>query len=124
VTAGALLRAERPSWAARVAAATPDDRDRTIDALRAVAIVGVVLGHWLVSALVSDPSRPAWWHGASPLSHLPELIPATWLLQTLGPFFFAGGYAAARGLRSRRALPWLGSRLGRLGRPVVALAAV
>ncbi|GIF38082.1 acyltransferase family protein [Actinoplanes xinjiangensis] len=111
------------SLVARIEAATPAHRDRTIDALRAVAIVGVVLGHWLVSAVVSDPARPAAWHGASPLADRPALIPATWLLQTLGLFFFAGGYAAARGSRGR-ALPWLATRFTRLARPVAVLAVV
>lgn len=110
--------------AERIAAATPAHRDRTIDALRAVAIAGVVLGHWLVTALVSDPARPAGWHGASPLSHSPALTPVTWLFEMLGPFFFAGGYAAARGLRGRPVRPWLASRMTRLGRPVLVLAAV
>ncbi|MEU8659207.1 acyltransferase family protein [Actinoplanes philippinensis] len=112
------------SLAARIAAATPAHRDRTIDALRAVAILGVVLGHWLVSAIVSDPARPSAWHGASPLQGRPLLIPATWLLQTLGLFFFAGGYAAARGSRTGGGLSWLGARLGRLARPVAVLTAV
>ncbi|BCJ47437.1 acyltransferase [Actinoplanes ianthinogenes] len=103
---------------------TINDRDRTIDALRAVAILGVVLGHWLVSALVSDPAQPAAWHGASPLAENPSLVPATWLLQTLGLFFFAGGFAAARGLRGRPAWPWLTSRVTRLLRPIAVLAAV
>jgi hypothetical protein len=110
--------------AAGIDAATPAHRDRTIDALRALAILGVVLGHWLVSALVSDPYQRYAWHGESPLSYERGWIPATWLLQTLGPFFFAGGYAAARGLRTRRYRPWLAGRVSRLIRPVLALAAV
>ncbi|WP_127552507.1 acyltransferase [Actinoplanes sp. OR16] len=100
--------------------ATPLHRDRTIDALRAVAIAGVVLGHWLVTAVVAGPS----WRGVSPLSSSPGLVPATWVLQTLAPFFFAGGYAAACGLRRRRPWPWLSSRLSRLSRPVLAFALV
>lgn len=101
-----------------------EERDRTIDALRAVAVLGVVLGHWLVSALVSDPAQPAAWHGASPLAEHPALVPATWLFQTLGLFFFAGGFAAARGLRGRATWPWLTSRVTRLLRPIAVLAAV
>lgn len=116
--------AARPGWSQRIAAATPAGRDRTVDALRALAIVGVVLGHWLVSALVSDPYEPYAWHGESPLSYESGWIPASWLLQTLGPFFFAGGYAAARGLRTRRFPPWLAERFARLISPVIALAAV
>ncbi|WP_158647150.1 acyltransferase family protein [Actinoplanes sp. ATCC 53533] len=68
-------------------------RDRTIDAARAGAIVGVVAGHWLVTGLVPGPDGVT---TASPLSMMPALAPVTWLLQTLGLLFFAGGYAAAR----------------------------
>lgn len=93
-------------------------RDRSVDVLRAVAILGVVLGHWLVSAVVSDPDDSAAWHGVSSLVDRPELIPASWFLQTLGLFFFAGGFASARSGRPP------GARLARLVRPVAALTAV
>ena len=43
--------------AAKIDAATPAHRDRTVDALRALAIAGVILGHWLVTALVVTPGR-------------------------------------------------------------------
>jgi acyltransferase-like protein len=99
-------------------------RDRTVDALRAVAIVGVVLGHWLVTAVVSDPYLPTSLSTDSPLAHTPDLTPVTWFLQTLGPFFFAAGFAAARRTSNRKPLPWLASRLRRVLIPVVALAAV
>ncbi|MFC6021002.1 acyltransferase [Plantactinospora solaniradicis] len=101
-----------------------DGRDRGIDGLRAYAIGGVVLGHWLVTALVLAPGgalRPA-----SPLIAMPELVPATWLFETLGLFFFVSGYGSARSLRSAtdRGLgtaDWLRRRLGRLVRPVLLL---
>ncbi|MEU4620755.1 acyltransferase [Actinoplanes sp. NPDC023801] len=108
----------------RLETGTPAQRDRTIDALRAFAIVGVVLGHWLVSAVVSDPARPVAWHGASPLRDAPALIPVTWVLQTLGLFFFAGGYAAARGGRRGGSRSTPAARFARLLRPVAVLAAV
>ncbi|WP_236792374.1 acyltransferase [Amycolatopsis sp. GM8] len=111
------------SRAARIAARTPRHRDRTVDALRAIAIIGVVLGHWLVTAVVSDPYQPASLHLASPLTQAPQLAPVTWFLQTLGPFFFAGGFAAARSVRHRKPLPWLLSRMRRLTRPVLVPAA-
>lgn len=99
-------------------------RDRGVDGLRAYAIAGVVFGHWLVTAMVLAPDGSL--HTASPLSRMPGLVPATWLLQTLGLFFFASGYASARSLRSaaERGLgsgDWLRRRLGRLGRPVTVL---
>jgi hypothetical protein len=77
-------------------------RDRTIDAARAYAIVGVVAGHWLVTGLVAGPDGL---RTASPLSTRPALAPVTWALQTLGLFFFAGGYAAARSRLSGRSRP-------------------
>ena len=68
-------------------------RDRSIDAVRAVAIVGVVGGHWLVTGLVTGDGGA--WRQASPLTSMPGFVPVSWLLQTLGLFFFAGGFAAA-----------------------------
>ena len=102
-------------------------RDRTIDAARAVAIVGVVLGHWLVSAVVSDPAQVTDLHGESPLEYTPRLAPASWALQTVGLFFFAGGFAAVRHERVTAGNPpgtRPRNRIRRLARPLLALAAV
>ncbi|MFF9912509.1 acyltransferase [Streptomyces sp. NPDC013457] len=112
--------------ARRIDAATPPGRDRALDALRALAILGVVLGHWLVTALVADSGTV---RGASPLNHLPEFTPVSWVFQTLAVFFLVGGAVSARGLaaaRDRREpyRAWLAARLGRLFRPVAALLAV
>ncbi|AYN43688.1 acyltransferase [Streptomyces dangxiongensis] len=109
--------------ARRVDAATPASRDRAVDALRAFAILGVVLGHWLVTALVAEDGAL---HTASPLQHLPRLTPLSWAFQTLAVFFLVGGHVATRGLVSARArgVPygvWLRTRLTRLLRPVAAL---
>jgi hypothetical protein len=91
-------------------------RDHSVDAARAVAITGVVGGHWLVTGLTLDP------HGvlrqASPLTVMPGLAPVSWLLQTLGLFFFAGGFAAVH-RRQRRAGRRFDPR--RLLRPVALL---
>lgn len=110
----------------RVDAATPPARDRGIDALRALAILGVVLGHWLVTALVVDSGTV---RAASPLHYLPELAPVSWVLQTLAVFFLVGGYVAARGHASAHAAGtpyarWLRARIARLFRPVAAVFAV
>jgi peptidoglycan/LPS O-acetylase OafA/YrhL len=113
--------------AARVDAATPPDRDRTVDALRALAIAGVIGGHWLVTALVPTSAG----HGtvlreASPLAWMPGLAPVSWVFQTLSVFFLVGGYSAACGGRGGRGgyARWLRRRLVRLARPVAVLAAV
>jgi peptidoglycan/LPS O-acetylase OafA/YrhL len=118
-----LILAAR-NLAARIDAATPAGRDRTVDALRALAIAGVILGHWLVTALVVTRSRAgAGLHDTSPLAAHPALAPVSWIFQTLAVFFLVGGYSAARSYKGQY-LTWLRARLARLGRPVLVLAAV
>src|SRR5262249_59399381 len=86
--------------AAKIDAATPAHRDRTVDALRALAIAGVILGHWLVTALVLGSGRAGHGlHDQSPLAAMPYLTPLSWLFQTLAVFFLVGGYAAAPSYR-------------------------
>ena len=110
--------------AARIDAATPAHRDRAVDALRALAIVGVILGHWMVTALVLTHGRSGdMLHDASPLAAMPALIPVSWIFQTLAVFFCVGGYSAARSY-SGGYRAWLRKRLVRLSRPVAVLAAV
>jgi hypothetical protein len=118
--------------ARRIDAATPPQRDRAVDALRALAIAGVIGGHWLVTALVLGPGNGpgnGHAHGStvlsddSPLASMPWLAPLSWVFQTLAVFFLVGGYSAARGYRGGY-LPWLRKRMVRLARPIVALAAV
>ncbi|MCF2129751.1 acyltransferase [Strepomyces sp. STD 3.1] len=109
--------------AARIDAATPASRDRAVDALRAFAILGVVLGHWLVTALVADGNSL---RAASPLGDMPWLAPVSWAFQTLAVFFLVGGHVATRGHTSARARGesygrWLSARLSRLFRPVLAV---
>ncbi|GAB2953150.1 acyltransferase [Micromonospora polyrhachis] len=98
------------------------DRDRVVDGLRALAILGVVGGHWLVGALVADQT------GAlridSPMRYLSWLQPSTWMLQMLGIFFLVGGYSCARSLtrarqRGQSDRAWIGVRMRRLGTPVL-----
>nr|WP_229891627.1 acyltransferase [Streptomyces mashuensis] len=102
---------------------TGRDRDRAVDALRAAAIAGVVLGHWVVTALVAEGGTV---RTASPLQFLPGLTPITWVFQSLAVFFLVGGHVAARGHAAARARgtaygPWLAARLARLFRPVAAV---
>ncbi len=115
-------------FARRIDAATPAQRDRAVDALRALAIAGVIGGHWLVTALVAGASHGTSHggtvlHDASPLASMPWLTPASWVFQTLAVFFLVGGYSAARSYKGGY-LPWLRKRMIRLARPVAALAAV
>ncbi|MFG1613567.1 acyltransferase [Nonomuraea wenchangensis] len=105
---------------------TPAGRDRSVDALRALAIGGVVLGHWLVSALVVESGSV---RVASPLRDMPYLAPVSWILQTMALFFLVGGQMTARSHASARARGvgygrWLRARAARLLRPVAAVAVV
>ena len=110
--------------ARRIDAATSPQRDRAVDALRALAIAGVIGGHWLVTALVlGKNSGTAVLSDNSPLASMPWLAPLSWIFQTLAVFFLVGGYSAARGYRGGY-LNWLRKRLIRLARPVAALVAV
>ncbi|MCY0924960.1 acyltransferase [Streptomyces sp. H27-H1] len=107
----------------RIDAKTPVHRDRAVDALRAFAILGVVLGHWLVTALTTADGRLS---TTSPLAHMSGLAPLSWVFQTLAVFFLVGGHVAAQGYESARGrgVPygqWVGRRLGRLLRPVAAV---
>ncbi|MEU9714561.1 acyltransferase [Streptomyces sp. NPDC047976] len=123
------MRSLHARWSAladRVDGATPADRDRSVDALRALAILGVVLGHWLVTSLTSTDGGL---RGVSPLAHMPWLAPVSWVLQTLAVFFLVGGHVAAQGYASARARgvaygSWVRLRLGRLFRPVAAVLAL
>ena len=120
------VRQEMRRGADRIGAATPPGRDRAVDALRAAAVLGVVLGHWLVTALVSDGRTL---RTASPLHHMPWLTPISWMFQTLAVFFLVGGHVATRSHASARArgVPyhqWLTGRLTRLFKPVTAVLAL
>ena len=114
--------------ARRIDAATPPHRDRAVDALRALAIAGVIAGHWLVTAIVPGPGYGPGHAGTvlndnSPLASIPALTPLSWVFQTLAVFFLVGGYSAARSYRGGY-VAWLRKRMVRLARPVAALAAV
>ncbi|KGM13157.1 acyltransferase [Cellulomonas bogoriensis 69B4 = DSM 16987] len=103
----------------RLAEATPARRDRYVDLLRAVAIVMVVLGHWLASAVtVTDGEL-----GGVNLLYEVDWAPwATWVFQVMPVFFLVGGYANAASFAKQRreggsAAAWVQSRALRLLRP-------
>ncbi|MGW2571055.1 acyltransferase family protein [Streptomyces sp. NPDC001537] len=92
-------------------------RDRYVDFLRAWAIVLVVLGHWLITALLHGPD------GALTAPELLASVPWTqWLtllFQIMPLFFLAGGHAAAASWARTRsaggtATGWVGRRAVRL----------
>ena len=109
-----------------VARETSDSRNRYIDFLRAVSILVVVFGHWLMAA-------PRMVDGDLAVEHLLVVAPwtqfATWVLQVMPVFFVVGGYANAASWESAAAAgvgypAWLRSRMGRLVIPVLPLVGV
>ncbi|MEV0448396.1 acyltransferase [Streptomyces sp. NPDC050600] len=110
--------------ARRIEAGTPAHRDRAIDGLRALALLAVPTGHWLLGGFTLSADGAI--HNASPLSAFGGLAPASWILQMLGIFFLVGGYASVLSYRRHQGplRDWLKARLARLGRPVLGVTAV
>lgn len=94
-------------------------RNRYVDLVRFVAIVVVILGHWLATIIVVEDGRP---RGLTALAEIGYMRWLTLLLQVMPMFFLAGGYAAAASwpawrARGGRWAGWMQSRLSRLLRP-------
>ncbi|UQX05261.1 acyltransferase [Streptomyces sp. RerS4] len=108
----------------RIDRQTPAHRDRAVDGLRALALLAVPTGHWMLGGFTLDPEGGL--HNASPLSTFGALAPASWVLQMLGIFFLVGGYASVLSYRRRTGSTgaWLKGRVVRLGRPVLGVTAV
>ena len=109
------------SQALDMAAATPPRRNRYVDLLRAVSILFVVIGHWLIATLyyVDGELEPG---------HLLETYPGmhwlTWIFQVMPIFFIVGGYSNGVSLESARNKGvgyggWLAGRLNRLVAPLL-----
>ncbi|MDT8437126.1 MAG: acyltransferase family protein [Gemmatimonadota bacterium] len=94
-----------------------------MDFLRALSILAVVFGHWLISAPHFAAGEPAY-------SHLLDIAPwsrwLTWLFQVMPVFFFVGGFSNGVSWDSacRRELgyrAWFDARMRRLLGPVLPL---
>ena len=111
------------SQAKELAAKTPESRNRYVDFLRAVSILVVITGHWLIAAYAYDAGEL---YFSDVLVVQPRVQWLTWLFQVMPIFFIVGGYANAVSLesaRSRKTLyaAWLATRLNRLVTPLLAL---
>lgn len=101
---------------------TPDrGRDRYIDLLRAMSILAVVVGHWLVAGVVVNDGTLTAVNALGPVA---ALRPITWLFQVMPLFFIAGGVANAgslgRAWRSgESSATWVAARLKRLSIPAL-----
>ncbi|MCC6925400.1 acyltransferase [Novosphingobium sp.] len=111
------------SKAAEMAGKAPPERNRYVDFLRAMSILAVVVGHWLVAA-------PYMQDGAVQGGHLLGIVPwtqwLTWLFQVMPVFFFVGGFSngmswSATQRKGGSYSDWLGGRVQRLINPVMPL---
>jgi peptidoglycan/LPS O-acetylase OafA/YrhL len=82
----------------RMVEATPPDRERLIDFLRAFAILVVVLWHWTFS--VTHRGEDQVLEMPNPLAEVPLGWLATWLFQVMPVFFLVGGFANLAGWTS------------------------
>ncbi len=101
-------------------------RDLTVDALRALAICAVAVGHWLVVVPSFADGR---FGGVNALETVPAMRGLTWVFQVMPLFFVVGGCANVHSWRSGRARgvtyhEWLRTRLVRLLRPSAAFVGV
>ncbi|MFA9563504.1 MAG: acyltransferase [Acidimicrobiales bacterium] len=107
-----------------IVSATPVDRDRVVDAMRAGSILVVVLWHWSMSVLTwtddGSLSMP------NPIDSIPGGWLATWILQVMPLFFVVGGYANLTSLhhRSRSLGEFARERARRLILPLLPMVTV
>ncbi|OCB50728.1 acyltransferase [Mycobacterium malmoense] len=101
---------------AEVAAATPADRDRALDVIRIASLIGVVLGHTVMAASIIRDHVLIW---DNLLTTSVVFQAATWLLQIMPLFFFAGAAACVSSWSAGTNWgDWLMKRCTRLFRPV------
>ncbi len=113
--------------AADLAAQTRSDRNRAIDAYRAIAMLAVAFGHWLVIAVGVDNDGSIVARNA--LEVAPELGWLTWVFQVMPLFFVVGGFSSAMSLhahwrRGGRDHDWVVQRLRRMVAPTALLGGV
>ncbi|MGH7857362.1 MAG: acyltransferase family protein, partial [Candidatus Binatia bacterium] len=97
-------------------------RDPVVDAVRALSLFVVVAWHWVFTNLQWETDGP---HATNPIGVTRGLWLATWLLQVLPLFFFAGGYVHSRSWeRQGGGWSWVFGRLRSLVAPALSLVAV
>lgn len=111
--------------ARELAEATPPDRNRWVDFLRAVSILAVVVGHWLMAGLYVDDAGVL--QRGDLLSIATWAHWLTWAFQVMPVFFLVGGYSNSVSWEAvTRKAPahqpgvyrdWLASRVQRLITP-------
>jgi peptidoglycan/LPS O-acetylase OafA/YrhL len=111
------------SQASKLAAQTPEERNRYVDFLRSVSILVVIVGHWMIATAYYVDGELI--HGHL-LKSEPQTQWLTWIFQVMPIFFIVGGYSNGVSLESakRKGIDyagWLAARLNRLVAPVLVL---
>lgn len=102
--------------AAEIEQRTPADRDRAIDVIRIVSLIGVVAGHTIMATSLIEHDVFRW---GNLLTTSVVFQGLTWIFQIMPLFFFAGVAASAASYRSGMSWGgWLLKRCTRLYRPV------
>jgi fucose 4-O-acetylase-like acetyltransferase len=97
-------------------------RDLFIDTVRALSLLVVVFYHWVFTTITWETDGP---HASNPIGVTRGLWMATWLLQVMPAFFFAGGYVHKRGWEADGGgWSWVLKRLRTLWAPALALVIV
>jgi hypothetical protein len=110
--------------AREMAAKTPPERNRYVDFLRAISIVVVVFGHWLMAVITVQGGRVVAGHM---LAEAPGTQILTWVFQVMPIFFMVGGYSNAASWSAaertgKSYADWLRSRCQRLLGPTAVFA--
>ncbi|MDA0994787.1 MAG: acyltransferase [Proteobacteria bacterium] len=111
------------SQASKLAAQTPEERNRYVDFLRSVSILVVITGHWMIATAYFTDGQLI--HGHL-LKSAPQTQWLTWIFQVMPIFFIVGGYSNGVSLESARRKGiayggWLAARLNRLVAPLLLL---
>jgi fucose 4-O-acetylase-like acetyltransferase len=109
---------------------TPPERNRVVDAMRALSITVVVIWHWSLSITHRDETGAL--VNPNPIDQVPGAWAATWVLQVMPVFFVVGGYANLAAWTSltsetgdgRAGVEFLRRRARRLLVPVLVFVAV
>jgi len=105
----------------QVTQVTPATRDRCVDVVRLFSLLVVIGGHGFMLLVNITPDR---WTFGNVLTTSARLQLATWLLQVMPLFFFAGVAASVLSRGPADSAAWLFHRVQRLYRPVFYYVAV
>lgn len=111
---------------ADLAAGVRADRNRAIDAYRALAMLAVAIGHWAAISVALDDDGAL--RAGNALAEAPQLAWITWVFQVMPLFFVVGGFSSAMSLDAHarsggRGADWVAARLRRMLAPAVVLGA-